>query len=93
MVDGPGISAAPFVCLIIVIPTCALLERRAPFGNRLDAALCLFAAAEIAIVVPLCLASTGAWVNYAIQGIVFAAILTARALARACETVRLRAFR
>lgn len=47
-------------------------------------------AAEIAIVVPLCLASTGAWVNYAIQGIVFAAILTGRSLARACDAARLR---
>ena len=53
-------------------------------------ALCLFAAAEIAIVVSLCLASTGAWVNYAIQGIVFAAILTGRSLSRACDAARFR---
>ena len=85
MVTGLAMSAAPFVCLFVVIPVCAVLERRALFGSSLDGALCLFAAAEIAIVVPLCLASTGAWVNYAIQGIVFAAILTGRSLARACE--------
>ncbi len=90
MVTGLAMSAAPFVCLFVVIPVCAVLERRALFGSSLDGALCLFAAAEIAIVVPLCLASTGAWVNYAVQGIVFAAILTGRSLVRACEAGRLR---
>ncbi len=90
VVTGLAMSAAPFVCMFVVIPVCAVLEQRALFGSSLDVALCLFAVAEIAIVVPLCLASTGAWVNYAIQGIVFAAILTGRSLARACEAGRLR---
>ena len=90
VVTNLAMTAAPFVCLLFVIPACALLERRALFGSELDKALCLFAAAEIAIVVPLCLASTGAWVNYAVQGIVFAAILTGRALVRACDVARLR---
>jgi hypothetical protein len=91
IVLGLAMTAAPFACLLLVVPVCALLERRALFGSSLDAALSLFAAAEIAIVVPLCLASTGSWVNYAIQGIVFAAILTGRSLARACDLARLRA--
>ena len=38
----------------------------------------------------LCRASTGAWVNYAIGGLVFAAVLTGRALSRACDGARLR---
>ena len=78
-------TAAPFVCAFLVIPACALIERRGLFGSWLDPALCLFVAAEMVIVALLCLASTGAWVNYAIQGIVFAAILTGRSLSRACE--------
>jgi hypothetical protein len=90
VVTGLAMSAGPFVCLFVVVPVCAVLERSALFGSRIDAALCLFAAAEIAIVVALCLGSTGAWVNYAIQGIVFLAILTGRSLARACEAARLR---
>jgi hypothetical protein len=90
VVTGLAMSAAPFVCMFVVIPVCAVLERRALFGSSLDGALCLFAVTEIAIVVPLCLASTGAWVNYAIQGMVFVAILTGRSLARACEAAGLR---
>jgi Dolichyl-phosphate-mannose-protein mannosyltransferase len=90
IVTGLSMSAAPFVCLILVIPACVLLERRTLFGTTLDGASCLLGTAEIAIVVPLCLASTGAWVNYGIQGIVFAAILTGRSLARACAEARLR---
>jgi hypothetical protein len=80
---------AMFVCLLIVIPACVILHRRALLGDRLDAALCLFGVAELAIVVPLGKASTGVWVNYAIPGVVFAAILTARSLSRACNEARL----
>ena len=90
LIVGLAASAAPFVCLFLVIPACALLERGSLFGSWLDGALCLLAAAEMFIVVvPLCLASTGAWVQYAIPGIVFAAIWTGRSLSRACTAARL----
>ena len=88
---GIASAGAVSLCLLLVIPACALLDRRVLFSNRIDRDLCLFVAAEIAIVVFLCRASTGAWINYGVQGIVFAAILTARSLALACENVRSRA--
>jgi Dolichyl-phosphate-mannose-protein mannosyltransferase len=81
-------TGAVYLCLLLVIPACALLERSTLFSSRLDAHLCLFIAAEAAIVVFLSRASAGAWMNYGIQGVVFAAILTARSLARACENAR-----
>ena len=80
---------AVFVCLLVVVPACVIFDRRSLFGSGLDFELLLFGAAELAIVVPLCRASTGAWVNYAIQGIVFAAILTGRSLSRAFDLTRL----
>jgi hypothetical protein len=80
-----------YLCLLVVIPACTMVDRRTLFSGQIDGALCLLVAAEVAIVVLLCRASTGAWINYGAQGIVFAAILTARSLARACENVRSRA--
>ena len=73
---------AVFFCLFIVIPACTFAERREVAGGRLDAAVAFFGVAELAIILPLCRASTGAWLNYAIPGLVFAAILTARILSR-----------
>jgi hypothetical protein len=78
-----------FVCLFVVIPACLIFDRHFLFGSWLDVQLGLFAVAELFIVVPLFRASTGAWVNYAIQGTIFAAILTARAMSRAFDDVRL----
>ena len=77
-----------FVCLFVVIPACLIFDRHFLFRSSLDVQLFLFAAAELFIVVPLCRASTGAWVNYAIQGTIFVAILTARAMSRAFDDVR-----
>jgi hypothetical protein len=82
-------SQAVVGCFVVLIPAGVILERRAGLGGRLDAALCLFTVAELAIIVPLSRASTGAWVNYGIQGVVFAAILTARSMSRACSESRL----
>ena len=78
-----------FVCLFVVIPACLIIDRCFLFGSWLDVLLFLFTAGELFIVVPLFRASTGAWVNYAIQGTVFAAILAARALSRAFDQARL----
>jgi hypothetical protein len=67
----------------LLIPICDLLEWRSAAGRTVDAVLWLCMTAELALVVVLCRASTGAWVNYAIQAVVFACILSARAVARA----------
>ena len=70
-------DSAVFGCIVFVFPGCVILERGLRFFGGIDAALCLFGAAEVAIVMALCRSSTGAWVNYAIPGVVFAAIFTA----------------
>ena len=89
---GNLVSAlALYLCLGVLIPACALLDHHSVFAGRLDRALCLFVTVEAAIVACLCRASTGAWINYGIQGIVFAAILAARSLARASDKARSRA--
>lgn len=62
--------------------------RRAILGNRLDAALWLVLLAEVAAMVPLCLASEGAFVNYAMPAVVWASILIGRAFARLLEGPR-----
>jgi len=59
--------------------------RRELIGERLDGLLWLYFLGEVALVVLLFRASTGAWVNYAIQAVVFLAVLTARALGRVLE--------
>ena len=87
---GIASAVALCLCLLLVIPACALLDCRVFCSSRIERNLCLFVAVEVAIVAILCRASTGAWINYGVQGIVFAAILTARSLARACEHARSR---
>lgn len=52
-------------------------------GSRLDASLWFLLIAETAAMIPLCLGSQGAWVNYAMPSAVWGAILIARALDRA----------
>ena len=78
-----NVAAAVFV----VIPACYSLSPRAFSAGRLDRALWIYLAAEVGLVLILSRASTGAWVNYGIQAFVFASVLTARALARACADV------
>jgi hypothetical protein len=51
-------------------------------GGSLDGVLWLYLATETTLVLVLSRGSTGAWVNYAIQAVVFLAVLTARALGR-----------
>jgi hypothetical protein len=68
--------------VMLVIPVGALVAR-SPFpGNRIDAALWIYLAAEAALGAALCRMSTGAWHNYAMQGAVFASMLAARAASR-----------
>ena len=79
--------AALFFSLVLVVPACAFLEPRMLIASPVDRALLLYLAGELLLVSVLCKASTGAWVNYGIQAVVFVAALTARALARAFQSV------
>lgn len=49
--------------------------------SRLDGVLWLAFAAEVAAMVPLCLNSDGAWINYALPAVVWGSILLARGCA------------
>jgi hypothetical protein len=70
--------------IAVIIPACALLEKSL-LGGRLDAALWAFWAGELALTAVIWRHSTGGWFNYAIQTVIIASVLTARALARACD--------
>jgi hypothetical protein len=72
------------IALFLVLPACVLMSRPSRSIEWLDGTLALFLAAEFALVLVLSRASAGAWLNYGIQAIVFASVLTARALARTC---------
>lgn len=71
--------------LLIVLPAAATAARLASRSARLDGMLAIYLAGEIVLLIELGLRSDGAWVNYAIQAMVFAAVLAARGLNRALE--------
>jgi hypothetical protein len=75
------------VAVLFVLPACYLLSRRTLATGSVDNALLYYLAAECLGVMILSRASTGAWINYGIQAVIFASILTARALDRACDFV------
>ncbi|MFI5457589.1 MAG: hypothetical protein ACHRXM_19275 [Isosphaerales bacterium] len=81
--QGAFLLHAVFAAVLIVLPVCAFLEPRSLARGRLDGALWVYLAAELALMLVLCRTSTGAWVNYAIPSAVVAAVLTARVLDRA----------
>ena len=66
------------VGVIIALAGCASRIRRLGGEYPFDAALGLYLGIELIILVVLCRSSSGAWINYGIQAIVFAAVLTAR---------------
>ena len=68
--------------LMLALATFIAGPRRAIVGTRLDLALWGLAVAEAAAVVPMCLRSNGAWVNYAQPAVVWGSILAARAALR-----------
>jgi hypothetical protein len=78
------------VILVGLIPICHLTVRLSGPQQRVDAALWVFLAAELALLTLLCKLSTGAWYNYAIQAAVFGSVLAARTLARGFESARSR---
>ncbi len=52
---------------------------------KLDACLAIYLGAELVLVMILSRSSEGAWVNYAMQAMVFAVVVTARAASRALD--------
>jgi hypothetical protein len=76
---------AATVNMFIVIPACYLLAPRALSASRIDRALWIYVAGEFVGAAILSRMSTGAWVNYGIQAVVFFSVLTARSLGRAVE--------
>jgi hypothetical protein len=72
-------------CAFLLIPVCAVVEPRAFARDRVDIVLWALCAGEAALVLGLARSSTGAWVNYALEAVVLASVLSARALARRCE--------
>ena len=73
----PSVNVA--IAVFFVIPACYLLSRKTLAAGSVDNALLVYLAAESLVVTILGRASTGAWANYAIQAVIFASILTARA--------------
>jgi hypothetical protein len=68
--------------VLAVIPICACAEPLPEETRRLERTLWIYLVAELLVATLLSRASTGAWINYAIQAVVFAAILAGRLLAR-----------
>jgi hypothetical protein len=79
------IACGLVAALLFVLPACILLEGRSLIEGPLDRSLWIYWVGEIVLMMVLCRLSTGAWYNYAIQAVVFASVLTARALSRALE--------
>jgi hypothetical protein len=83
------LSASIVAGLILImgcmIPLCVFLRWWSTPGGQVDRALCAFCVSELALALALCRVSTGGWFNYAIQAVVFACILVARAVARSFE--------
>jgi hypothetical protein len=71
------------VIMVCFAPCCAAALLRAWRTGGIDPALALYLAGELAMTAFLVRQSTGAWYNYAVEGVLFASILAARALARA----------
>ncbi len=82
-----SVLGVPILCVsaFLVIPVCAFLTPHAFVRGRFDMMLWALCAGELALLIGLARASTGVWVNYALEAGVLASILTARALARLCR--------
>ena len=70
---------------LLIVPACYLLTTQNRSAGGLDRVLWIYLAAELGLVTILSWMSTGAWMNYGIQAIVFASVLVARDLERALE--------
>jgi hypothetical protein len=79
------LAAVALSATVVVIPSCSALAWRSRLDRGFDSMLGSCCVAEVVLVVILSRVTTGAWINYSIQATVFAAVLTARALARLLE--------
>jgi hypothetical protein len=79
------LSAAVF----LVIPACLLVAPRILWVRQLDRLVGIYLVAELALVTFQGWMSTGAWLNYGIQAVVFASVLGARGLVQVFEQTRL----
>ncbi len=73
------------VTIVCFTPISAAALGRAWRAGEIDAALAVYLVCELLLAAYLVQGSTGAWYNYAVQAIVFASVLAARALARTVE--------
>ena len=79
---GHGVSMLYLAVAIGIALACLAADRRRLFGDGIDAVLWANLVVELALMMVLCRNSTGAWMNYAAQAIVFACVIVGRALAR-----------
>ena len=90
-IPAPWVTAMlPVVALaglVVALPGCAAAVRRSPSNDRIDAALGLYCGFEMMLLVVLCRSSSGAWINYGIPALIFAAALAARSLAVAADAM------
>jgi Dolichyl-phosphate-mannose-protein mannosyltransferase len=82
MVIGEGLLIA---AVFFVIPACFLVAPRNLLAARLDRVVWIYLATELGLVTILGRMSTGAWLNYGIQAVVFASVLSGRGLVQALE--------
>jgi hypothetical protein len=73
--------------LTIAIPGWVTPARSLAAEGRVDATLAMYCAGEVILLVSLCRSSSGAWINYGIPTMIFAAVLTARSLACAANAI------
>jgi hypothetical protein len=83
------IVAGVIVTMSCLIPV-YLIQPRSPLPGKVDRALWIYCAGELALAAVLCRISTGAWYNYAIQAVVLGIVLVVRALVRSLETAQSR---
>ena len=77
--------------LFLVVPACYLRAPRDRLSDELDRVLWIYLAAELVVATILSRMSTGAWLNYGIQALVFGSVLIARDLERASQLTHLAA--
>jgi hypothetical protein len=75
------LPAVALAALVIAVPGCASISRHSASSGWIDGALGLYIAVEVLVLIALCRGSSGAWINYGIPAMVFAAVLVARSLA------------
>jgi hypothetical protein len=77
------LAAIALATLMIALPACVTRIPPSEGAGRIDGAIGLYCGAEWFLLIVLCRSSNGAWINYGIPAVLFASVLTARAIARA----------